>query len=51
VLAVVHVDVIAAAAAAYELSTVSRELFSEWVIEAVAVRSDSAEHDRDVESG
>jgi hypothetical protein len=56
-----HVDVIAAAAAAYELSTDSRELFSEWLMEAVAVRmselvaetmlseahSDSAEHDRD----
>lgn len=55
-----HVDVIAAAAAAYELSTDSRKLFSEWLMEAVAVRmselvagtmlseshSDSAEHDR-----
>jgi hypothetical protein len=59
-----HVDVIAAAAAAYELSTDSRELFSEWLMEAVAVKmsemvaetmlseahSDSAEHDRDAGS-
>jgi hypothetical protein len=60
-----HVDVIAAAAAAYELSTDSHELFSEWLMEAVANRmsemvaetmlskahSDSAEHDRDAGSG
>jgi SEC-C motif len=60
-----HVDVIAAAAAAYELSTDSRKLFSEWLMEALAIRmselvagtmlseahSDSAEHDRDAGSG
>jgi len=60
-----HVDVIAAAAAAYELSTDSHELFSEWLMEALTVRlsemvagtmlseshSDSAEHDRDSGSG
>jgi hypothetical protein len=60
-----HVDVIAAAAAAYELSTGSRELFSHWLTEAVGYRmsemvaetmlseahSDSAEHDRDAGSG
>jgi hypothetical protein len=60
-----HVDVIAAAAAAYELSTGSRELFSEWLMEALTVKmsemvartmlseahSDSAEHDRDAGSG
>jgi hypothetical protein len=59
-----HVDVIAAAAAAYELSTDSRELFSQWLMEAVAIRmselvagtmlseahNDSAEHDRDAGS-
>ena len=33
-----HVDVIAAAAAAYELSTASRELFTHWLTEAVAHR-------------
>jgi hypothetical protein len=55
------IDVIAAAAAAYELSTDSHELFSKWLMEALTVRmselvaattlseshSDSAEHDRD----
>ena len=60
-----HVDVIAAAAAAYELSTDSRELFSHWLTHAVAHRmselvaetmlseahNDSAEHDRDAGSG
>jgi hypothetical protein len=63
-----HVDVTAAAAAAaaaYELSTDSHELFSEWLMEAMAHRmsemvartmlseahSDSAEHDRDAGSG
>jgi hypothetical protein len=60
-----HVDVIAAAAAAYELSTGSRELFSHWLTDAVANRmsemvaetmlsesyNDSAEHDRDAGSG
>jgi hypothetical protein len=60
-----HVDVIAAAAAAYELSTGSHELFSDWLMEAVAVRmsetvaettlseahTDSAEHRRDAGSG
>ena len=60
-----HVDVIAAAAAAYELSTDSHELFSEWLMEALTVRlsemvaetmlseahSDTAEHDRDAGSG
>jgi hypothetical protein len=60
-----HVDVIATAAAAYELSTGSRELFSHWLTEAVAHRmselvaetmlseahNDSAEHDRDAGSG
>ena len=60
-----HVDVIAAAAAAYELSTGSRELFSHWLTEAVAHRmselvvetmlsesyNDSAAHDRDAGSG
>jgi hypothetical protein len=60
-----HVDVIAAAAAAYELSTGSRELFSHWLTEAVAHRmselvaetmlceshNDSAEHNRDAASG
>jgi hypothetical protein len=60
-----HVDVIAAAAAAYELSTDSHELFSEWLMEALTVKmsemvaetmpteshSDDAEHDRDAGSG
>jgi hypothetical protein len=60
-----HVDVIAAAAAAYELSTGSRELFSHWLTEAVGYRmselvaetmlseahNDSAEHDRDAGTG
>jgi hypothetical protein len=60
-----HVDMIAAAAAAYALSTDSRELFSQWLMEAVAVKmskiiaetvlseahNDSAEHDRDAGSG
>jgi hypothetical protein len=60
-----HVDVIAAAAAAYELSTGSRELFSHWLTETVGYRmsqliaqtmlseahNDSAEHDRDTGTG
>jgi hypothetical protein len=60
-----HVDVIAAAAAAYELSTGSRKLFSHWLTEAVAHRmsqliaetilseahNDSAEHERDTGTG
>jgi hypothetical protein len=60
-----HIDVIAAAAAAYELSTDSRKLFSQWLTEAVAHRMselvaetmlseshrDSAEHERDAASG
>ena len=60
-----HVDVIAAAAAAYELSTGSRELFSHWLTEAVGYRmselvaetmlseahNHAAEHDRDAASG
>jgi hypothetical protein len=60
-----HVDVIAAAAAAYELSTDSRKLFSHWLTEAVAhsmselvaetmlsdAHNDSAEHERDAGSG
>jgi hypothetical protein len=60
-----HVDVIAAAAAAYELSTGSRKLFSHWLTEAVGYRmselvaqtmlseahNDAAEHDRDTGSG
>jgi hypothetical protein len=60
-----HIDAIAAAAAAYELSTDSRELFSHWLTEAAAHRmsdmvaetmlseahNDSAKHDRDAGSG
>jgi hypothetical protein len=60
-----HVDVIAAAAAAYELSTGSRKLFSHWLTETVAHRmselvaetmlseahNDAAEHDRDTGTG
>jgi hypothetical protein len=60
-----HVDVITAAAAAYELSTGSRKLFTHWLTEAVGYRmseliaetmlseahNDAAEHDRDAGTG